>query len=101
MRGVLALLRGGVSGGVSDGDESARVFGRGGGGGGRVRARAGEGGGVLVCMQAEAEAMQRAVAHGDVGISTPAADGGESFIAATPNGRAPYQPLQMVGRSKL
>jgi hypothetical protein len=55
----------------------------------------------LVCMQAEAEAMQRAVAHGDVGISTPAADGGESFIAVTPNGRAPYQPLQMVGRSKL
>jgi hypothetical protein len=100
MRGVLALLRGGVSGGVSDGDESARVFGRGGGGGGgRVRARRGRG--ILVCMQAEAEAMQRAVAHGDVGISTPAADGGESFIAATPNGRAPYQPLQMVGRSKL
>jgi hypothetical protein len=67
-----------------------------------VAAACGRGrGGVLVCMQAEAEAMQRAVAHGDVGISTPAADGGESFIAVTPNGRAPYQPLQMVGRSKL
>ena len=31
-----------------------------------------------------------AVAHGDVGISTPS-DGGKSFIAETPDGRKPYQ----------
>ena len=41
---------------------------------------------------AEAAAEARAVAHGDVGISTPT-DGGVSFIAETPEGRAPYQPL--------
>jgi haloalkane dehalogenase len=39
---------------------------------------------------AEATATKRAVAHGDVGISTPS-DGGVSFIAPTPEGRAPYQ----------
>ena len=33
-----------------------------------------------------AAATQRAVAHGDVGISTPS-DGGKSFIAETPEGR--------------
>ncbi len=39
---------------------------------------------------AEAEASERAVAHGDVGISTPS-DRGVSFIAPTPEGRTPYQ----------
>ena len=39
---------------------------------------------------AEAAATERAVAHGDVGISTPS-DGGVSFIAPTPEGRTPYQ----------
>jgi len=39
---------------------------------------------------AEATATERAVAHGDVGISTPS-DGGASFIAPTPEGRKPYQ----------
>jgi len=39
---------------------------------------------------AEAAASERAVAHGDFGISTPS-DGGASFIAPTPEGRTPYQ----------
>ena len=39
---------------------------------------------------AEAAATERAVAHGDVGISTPS-DGGVSFIAPTPKGRTAYQ----------
>ena len=39
---------------------------------------------------AEAAASERAVAHGDTGISTPS-DGGASFIAPTPKGRTPYQ----------
>ncbi len=39
---------------------------------------------------AEAAATERAVGHGDVGISTPS-DGGVSFIAPTPEGRTPYQ----------
>ena len=39
---------------------------------------------------AEAAASERAVAHGDVGISSPT-DGGASFIAPTPEGRIPYQ----------
>ena len=39
---------------------------------------------------AEAAATERAVAHGDVGISTPS-DGGVSFIAPTPEGRTAYQ----------
>ncbi|MEM7133016.1 MAG: haloalkane dehalogenase [Chloroflexota bacterium] len=39
---------------------------------------------------AEAAATERAVAHGDVGISSPS-DGGISFIAPTPKGRTPYQ----------
>ena len=39
---------------------------------------------------AEVAATERAVAHGDVGISTPS-DGGVSFIAMTPDGRKPYQ----------
>ncbi|MEM7536386.1 MAG: haloalkane dehalogenase [Chloroflexota bacterium] len=39
---------------------------------------------------AEAVASERAVAHGDVGISSPT-DGGASFIAPTPEGRTPYQ----------
>ena len=39
---------------------------------------------------AEAAATERAVAHGDVGISTPS-DRGNSFIAPTPEGRTPYQ----------
>jgi haloalkane dehalogenase len=38
---------------------------------------------------AEAAASERAVAHGDFGISTPS-DGGASFIAPTPEGRTPY-----------
>jgi len=38
----------------------------------------------------EAAATERAVAHGDVGVSTPS-DGGVSFIAPTPEGRTPYQ----------
>ena len=38
---------------------------------------------------AEAAATERAVAHGDVGISTPS-DGGVSFIAPTPKGRTAY-----------
>ena len=37
---------------------------------------------------AEAAASERAVAHGDFGISTPS-DGGASFIAPTPEGRTP------------
>ncbi len=39
---------------------------------------------------AAAAASERAVAHGDFGISTPS-DGGASFIAPTPEGRTPYQ----------
>ena len=39
---------------------------------------------------AEAAATERAVAHGDVGISSPS-DGGVSYIAPTPDGRKPYQ----------
>ena len=38
-----------------------------------------------------AAATERAVAHGDVGISTPS-DGGKSCIAETPEGRDAYQP---------
>ena len=38
---------------------------------------------------AEAAATERAVAHGDVGISTPS-DGGVCFIATTPKGRTAY-----------
>ena len=39
---------------------------------------------------AEAAATERAVAHGDVEISTPS-DGGVSFIGSTPEDRRPYQ----------
>ncbi len=39
---------------------------------------------------AEAAATERAVAHGDVGISTPS-DGGVSFIGSTIEDRRPYQ----------
>ena len=39
---------------------------------------------------AEAAASARAVAHGDIGISTPS-DEGASFISPTPEGRTPYQ----------
>ena len=41
-------------------------------------------------VAAEAAATKRAVAHGDIGISTPS-DGGVSFIEPTPEERAPYQ----------
>ena len=55
---------------------------------------------------AEASAMEKAVSHGDVGISTPvASDGGASYIAGTPEGRNPYQPAAAAAaaavRSKL
>ena len=53
---------------------------------------------------AEAAATERAVAHGDVGISTPS-DGGVSYITTTPDGRKAYQdPAQHGlhgGRPKL
>ena len=45
---------------------------------------------ILAKVAAEAAATDRAVAHGDVGISTPS-DGGVSFIAPTPEERKPYQ----------
>ena len=55
--------------------------------------RAGPVGGVAAIATkavAEAAATERAVAHGDVGISTPS-DGGASFIAPTQEGRTAYQ----------
>jgi haloalkane dehalogenase len=42
-----------------------------------------------------AAATERAVAHGDVGISTPS-DGGKSFVAETPEGRDAYQPTGTI-----
>ena len=45
---------------------------------------------IVAKAAAEAAATERAVAHGDVGISTPS-DGGVSFIAPTPEGRTAYQ----------
>ena len=39
---------------------------------------------------AELEASQRALEHGDIGISTPS-DGGASYVEPTPKGRTPYQ----------
>jgi haloalkane dehalogenase len=41
-------------------------------------------------IAAEVAASERAVAHGDIGISTPS-DGGDSFIERTPEEQTPYQ----------
>jgi hypothetical protein len=46
-----------------------------------------------------AAATERAVAHGDVGISTPS-DGGKSFIAETPEGREAYQPTGTIAAAE-
>ena len=47
----------------------------------------------------QAAATERAVAHGDVGISTPS-DGGKSFIAETPEGREAYQPTGTIAAAE-